>query len=398
MYIVFAVHVSNSKHHSLLANGCMATCSLPLILPFVISETFFVLFTKESSTSKLLMKSVKLLVVVVILVIILLVYLILKSYDISLASRVGDRGSRVIIGGDYNTRKSDMVGEEVELKESDMTKFIQLMNSWPTDKPKGTIYILANANQFNRPRMLVQSLLKLQEYFLKEFLYPVVIFHEENFRGEVSMVRRGSRIEHIYFMEVTFSIPSFLTKPVPEFAPCTGRHPIGYRHMCRFHAKMAYEESVFNYVDYALRLDDDSFITGHIHVDLFQQFQDGGYTYGYVFTSLSHEPCTVGLRTAADNYIRDNKITPTFLNDLPLEFIFYNNFEMSKVSFWKSEEYQKYIDYIDQLGGIYYHRWGDAPVKTLAVAILVPKDQIHHFTDVPYKHYKFKTEVATKNK
>lgn len=35
---------------------------------------------------------------------------------------------------------------------------------------------------------------------------------------------------------------------------------------------------------------------------------------------------------------------------------------------------------------IWYHRWGDAPVHSLAVAMLLRKDEVHFFNDIGYKH------------
>ena len=66
--------------------------------------------------------------------------------------------------------------------------------------------------------------------------------------------------------------------------------------------------------------------------------------------------------------------------------MYYNNFEVSALSLWRSPDYQHYIEYVDSLGGIYYYRWGDAPIKSLAVALFVPSTKIHQFTDVPYQH------------
>jgi len=66
--------------------------------------------------------------------------------------------------------------------------------------------------------------------------------------------------------------------------------------------------------------------------------------------------------------------------------MFYNNFEVSDLDVWRSREYRDYIDYIDRTGGIYYGRWGDAPIKTLAVTLFIPQNRTHQFHDVEYSH------------
>lgn len=72
----------------------------------------------------------------------------------------------------------------------------------------------------------------------------------------------------------------------------------------------------------------------------------------------------------------------------PESMIFYNNFEISHRSVWSppSTGYEEFFDYIDHLGGIYLHRWGDAPIHTLGVSMWVPDERTHAFTDIAYKH------------
>lgn len=65
---------------------------------------------------------------------------------------------------------------------------------------------------------------------------------------------------------------------------------------------------------------------------------------------------------------------------------FWSNFEIADLNFWRGEAYRKYFTFLDQKGGFYYERWGDAPVHSIAAALFLPKDQIHFFSDVGYKH------------
>lgn len=45
-----------------------------------------------------------------------------------------------------------------------------------------------------------------------------------------------------------------------------------------------------------------------------------------------------------------------------------------------------YFEHLDKAGGFYYERWGDAPVHSIALSLLLPKDQIHYFDDLGYFH------------
>jgi hypothetical protein len=46
-------------------------------------------------------------------------------------------------------------------------------------------------------------------------------------------------------------------------------------------------------------------------------------------------------------------------------------------------------------GGIYYHRWGDAPIRTIGVSLFVNESEVHQFTDVAYTHLPFIQRNAT---
>jgi hypothetical protein len=39
---------------------------------------------------------------------------------------------------------------------------------------------------------------------------------------------------------------------------------------------------------------------------------------------------------------------------------------------------------------MFYHRWGDAPIKGLAVSMFLNKNQTHLFKDIGYTHGTFK--------
>ena len=102
----------------------------------------------------------------------------------------------------------------------------------------------------------------------------------------------------------------------------------------------------------------------------------------------SHD-CTKGLWEGTKRYITQNAIKPTYFDEWEAPRMFYNNFEISALSLWLSAEYRAFIEYIDQLGGIYYYRWGDAPIKGLALSLFVEWQHVHYFEDIGYQHGAF---------
>lgn len=65
---------------------------------------------------------------------------------------------------------------------------------------------------------------------------------------------------------------------------------------------------------------------------------------------------------------------------------FWTNFEIARTDLFTSKTYQDYFAYLEASGGFYRERWGDAPVHSLAVAMMLRKDEIHYFRDIGYKH------------
>lgn len=68
---------------------------------------------------------------------------------------------------------------------------------------------------------------------------------------------------------------------------------------------------------------------------------------------------------------------------------FWSNFEIADMNFFRSAEYRDLFRYLDEKGGFYNERWGDAPVHSLAAALLLRPEQVHHFADFGYVHPPF---------
>ena len=77
-------------------------------------------------------------------------------------------------------------------------------------------------------------------------------------------------------------------------------------------------------------------------------------------------------------------VTPSNKPSLTMQF--WSNFEIADMRFFRSKLYSDYFDYLDQSGGFFYERWGDAPVHSIAAAFFLPRSQVHFFNDIGYRH------------
>jgi hypothetical protein len=137
-------------------------------------------------------------------------------------------------------------------------------------------------------------------------------------------------------------------------------------------------------------MDDDSLLLKSVEYDVFRFMRERELQYGYIAQTHDSKDCITGLWEASEKYINETHLHPRFFSEWKKEMMYYNNFEITSTKLWLSEDYKKYIDYIDQLGGIYYHRWGDAPIHSIAVAIFLNNNQTHKFADIGYMHLPYK--------
>lgn len=67
----------------------------------------------------------------------------------------------------------------------------------------------------------------------------------------------------------------------------------------------------------------------------------------------------------------------------------WSNFEIGNLNWLRSKAYVDFFNMLDQDGGFFYERWGDAPVHSIGAGLLLPKDEIHFFEDIAYYHVPF---------
>merc|ERR1712225_124062 len=67
----------------------------------------------------------------------------------------------------------------------------------------------------------------------------------------------------------------------------------------------------------------------------------------------------------------------------------WSNFEVGNLNWLRSKAYIDYFESLDQDGGFFYERWGDAPVHSIAAALFLPFEEIHFFESIGYFHAPF---------
>ncbi|KAG1905608.1 glycosyltransferase family 15 protein [Suillus fuscotomentosus] len=113
---------------------------------------------------------------------------------------------------------------------------------------------------------------------------------------------------------------------------------------------------------------------------------------GFTISMPEWEPTIPSLWSTVKNFVAEY---PQYVSpDNSMDFLsdnagdsynmchFWSNFEIADMDFWRGEAYTKFFEYLENTGGFYYERWGDAPVHSIAAALFTRKDQIHFFKDI----------------
>ncbi|KAK9475224.1 nucleotide-diphospho-sugar transferase [Dipodascopsis tothii] len=176
-----------------------------------------------------------------------------------------------------------------------------------------------------------------------------------------------------------------------------------YRHMCRFFSGFFYKHELVSKYDYYWRVEPNTEILCDVPYDPFKYMRENQKKYGFVISLMELYSTIQTLWPTVQNF---STLHPEAIHkNNALGFIvdneqnitsggynlchFWSNFEIAAVDFWKSEAYENYFTFLDKTGGFYYERWGDAPVHSIAAAILLDKTELHWFDDFGYKHHPF---------
>lgn len=292
------------------------------------------------------------------------------------------------------------------------------------------VYLAQNTNkdpQWGRDSrsMLELSLDKLYENYNDKFRQSIIIFHEGDFTPEDQQAVAKGRAE-ISFQEIEFNIPDFLDKSlVPDVwvssaGKAYGEWGLGHRHMCRFYTIQVFDILSDLGFDWVCRFDDDSILHSPIDYDIFSYMERNNLEYGYRVDSQEPHRLTEGFSDALHTYIDGNNIQPTFFDEhvwkpnfkdrllnvfyqllsirLPLmknhlqidgnydNWGYFNNFFISKLSFWKSDPIQHFLHHFDRMGASHIHYWNDLVLQSAAVQIFMDKKKVHKFEDWTYEH------------
>eukprot|EP01059_Diplonema_ambulator_P029956 TRINITY_DN499_c0_g1_i8.p1 TRINITY_DN499_c0_g1~~TRINITY_DN499_c0_g1_i8.p1 ORF type:complete len:653 (+),score=144.56 TRINITY_DN499_c0_g1_i8:1234-3192(+) len=263
----------------------------------------------------------------------------------------------------------------------------------------------------SKRKPIEKALALVQENFLACWPYPVHVFKEgvtqkykDNIRAVTTSRVTFTEIGHLFDIppnNISMQTADFWIK-VKKY----GRgHHFGYRMMCRFFSGIFAQYTFLKQYDYYWRLDTDSWIREPVLVDPFRHMAVKGCRYGHM--SKMHrdaDDVVVRLYDTVIEWAEERGVPGQNISRLNSHVtdgrgnykrpMYYNNFEIASVPWITGDDYTSFFNYLDYTDGFMKYRWGDAPVRTLAVHLMLDDHEVCDLeTYVPYEHGYFKNRV-----
>lgn len=256
---------------------------------------------------------------------------------------------------------------------------------------------------------MLNSLADFEKMFNSVYKYPYVFLNDDVFTDDFKESIKRSVSSTVEFGQLTKSQwgpPPWIDKNKMEknFEIMKSKNVVyggslSYRNMCRFFAGHFYKHDLVLKYDYYWRIEPDVKFFCKLSYDPFDLLADNNKLYGFVISINEYMETIPSLWKITLKFLKSN--LDILKNKKIMKFIFnenndyngchfWSNFEIANFKVFRNELYEKFFQYLDESGGFYYERWGDAPIHTLAAILFLNKDEIHYFDDIGYQHGMFK--------
>ncbi|KAI5920476.1 alpha-1,2 mannosyltransferase KTR1 [Camillea tinctor] len=312
-----------------------------------------------------------------------------------------------------------------------------------TSQPRanGAFVVLARNKELEG---VIQSVKSIERHFNRWYHYPYVFLNDGEFNQTFKDVVRNYTSGEVEFGKVgpdMWGYPDWIDpKVAKEGIAKQGDAAVmyggleSYHAMCRFYSGFFYKHPLLAKYEWYWRLEPEIKYFCDITYDPFLKMIESNKTYGFTIAVKELRETVPNIFRYSSAYKRLNNITsqglwemfveprekpapvpeddPNYKPPLPEEILrqdpghtslpeidpeamegesynmchFWSNFEIAKLSWFRSKEYEDFFQMMDRSGGFWMERWGDAPIHSLAAGVLLAPRDIHYFRDFGYRH------------
>ena len=250
-------------------------------------------------------------------------------------------------------------------------------------------------------KIFAKNLARIEANYNHKYNYPYVLFNDQEFTAEFKNNVTQITKSHVDFAVIPSEYwdqpPGLDAFKVSESIIWRGQE-ISYRKMCRFYSGFFFRHNATLKYDYYMRFDVDSELLCPLEYDPFEELIARKKKYGFVLAEKESIATITTLWPTVKEWIKTSGRKPALNNTVRFVSddngetlskrmcIIYNNFEIASFSLFRSKEYREYFEFLDSKAGFYYERWGDAPVHTFYISLMLKKTDVHMFKDLHYSH------------
>ncbi|KAJ5379059.1 Glycosyl transferase family 15 [Penicillium cosmopolitanum] len=256
---------------------------------------------------------------------------------------------------------------------------------------------------------MVKSIRTVEDRFNREYNYDWVFLNDKEFDDEFKKLTTAlvsGKTHYGLIPKEHWSYPEWIDedKAAEARAEMERKKIIyggseSYRHMCRYESGFFFRHPLMMNYEYYWRVEPSIELFCDIRADPFRFMKENDKKYSFVISLYEYEATIPSLWSSVKKFMTNHP--EHIAEDNAMEFIsdnggetynkchFWSNFEIGSLEWLRSKQYIDYFESLDQDGGFFYERWGDAPVHSIAAATMLRKDQIQFFHDIAYYHVPF---------
>ncbi|EFP88064.2 uncharacterized protein PGTG_12511 [Puccinia graminis f. sp. tritici CRL 75-36-700-3] len=257
---------------------------------------------------------------------------------------------------------------------------------------------------------LMISMRTVEDRINRKFGYPWVFLGEEPFSLDFRLAIKSMTRSQVFFGLIPprqLSYPSHVDRPRATRVQKTmdndsqkSRHEDNQsrRHISRFHSGFFFRHPLMLKFDYYWRVEPGIQYYCDVDYDPFVFMEENKKVYSFSVSLMEYQSTIPSLWKTVQGFVRANpdllaaNSSIDFLLKDPSQGIesdynlchFWSNFEVGDMRFWRSSTYAKFFAHLDRAGGIYYERWAEGPIHSIAAALFLRRQQIHQWDDIGY--------------
>ncbi|KAI9720987.1 MAG: alpha-1,2-mannosyltransferase (Kre5) [Chrysothrix sp. TS-e1954] len=308
-----------------------------------------------------------------------------------------------------------------------------------TPRANATFVVLARNKELDG---VIESIKSVERHFNRWYHYPYVFLNDGDFNStfkDTIMNYTSAPVEFGKISPDMWGYPSWANKDqAREGIRQQGDAAImyggmeSYHHMCRFYSGFFYKHELLQKYEWYWRVEPEIKYFCDITYDPFLEMARTNKTYGFTIAVKELKETVPNIFRYASAYKRMNNLTskglwemftdrpiedenfwpendPRYKKSLPKEeedepgtlpeiddesmesevynmCHFWSNFEIARLDWFRSKEYEDFFNIMDRSGGFWMERWGDAPIHSLAAGALLSPKEVHYFRDIGYRH------------